>query len=87
MDVETARLLVCDGFPRGWWLPISGTLAPGLNPSLKFRPRWRATAHADHGWLRGTLHYDKISKYVGSGQMYKILSPIYPVGMMMVFDI
>lgn len=34
------------------------------------------TACADHSWLPCTLRYDKISKYVGGGQMHKILSPV-----------
>ena len=36
--------LFCDGFPWGRWLSVSVTLAPGLHPSLRLGPRWRATA-------------------------------------------
>lgn len=66
MDVvrflETAGLLVCDRSPWGRWLPVSGTLAPGLNPSLRFGLWWRATACADHSRLPCTLRYDRLSK-------------------------
>lgn len=82
MDVvrllETAGLLVCDRSPWGRWLPVSGTLAPGLNPSLRFGLWWRPTACADHSRLPCTLRYDRLSKYVGGGQMYNLLSHTYP---------